>query len=1015
MMVLLMAQKPAAQQFHSQHYTIREGLPSNKVRAFYRDSRNILWVGTDAGLATYDGAKLRKVELPSELESKSVWAIAEDENGILWLGTYGGGLVKYDGRNFTCLTTPQLPDNHIRVMKYSQRFKGLWVGTQLGFSFISKGDIFSFFPDGLTRNRFLVMGFIETDEGAIFHTFSHGAFHFNLSTREVKPLPPESPLQVQSSSVSFVTSGKDTIVGLYKNGLRIISKDGVRDFHDLGQVFHVEEAENGHLWISAWSYTDMKEPGGLFYYDGHTMSRAGPAWGVSSPLVWNTFRDTLSGAILVATDGDGFHKLIDKGISRYPASFFGSEQLNIYDITVYRGNIWATAEDRVIVGNEKTGFVVKDEDFFNRQEFFPGHQTDSAIINPTGRFLGIYVDQEQNLWLGAVNALYRMKQYPFGFWRFNLGKRFSENFIVFPDGKAFSGAWSYFRIAPNILTSDKFYFKKFQPQYPTDVNHILRRQDEIWFSSFSHGLYRYSSGQFQWFGEDQPELPRHVSSLTTDQQANLIAGTHDGRVLILEGSDSLLVKYELNSKKGITGNEVLWLLSDSHNRLWVGTNMGLNVIDLDELYREGSAQVRHINESEGYLDYQVRSAVEDINGIIWLGGKDNLVRIDPQQLLRKPASLHQVELTGFTINYKEVIWDSITRADAWRNIPTGKIALSSDQNNLNFSFSTNNILNPDKVSYSYFLEGLSSEPSPFSSHNEVAFNNLSPGVYTLRVEAVNKHSLSQYKPLLVKFRIRHPWWEMWYFYTLVVVVIMFFIFFIMRLRVLRVKKLEQIKLEHEKRLNSIRIQAVQAQMNPHFVFNVLSSIQFFMIDNNMDATMEYLSDFSVLIRKTMENMSEESIFLVDEIEYLKRYIKLEDLRLGNTIHSRIIIGKDIDLQSIRIPPMIIQPFVENAIKHGLAPKTSDRKLCISFQKSEGILHICVYDNGGGFGDYSPHQRTDNDHTSKGISITIERIGYYVDSCNQTVKNKFGVSITNRQRAGLVKGVKVEIRLPLIDS
>ncbi|TVQ19525.1 MAG: hypothetical protein EA361_00675 [Bacteroidetes bacterium] len=1013
-LLLPMVFQAASQQCHSVHYTLRDGLSSNRVRTFFKDSRDILWVGTDAGLSTYDGEKIRRFALPAALESQKVWAIAEDSMGNLWMGIFGGGLVKYDGREFTFLTSPRLSSNEVRVLKYSERFNGLLVGTQYGFNYISEGEIFSFVPDDIINNRFLVMSFIENHDGIIFHTFSNGAFHFNPLTKQVKPLPESSPLNVPSSSASFISSRGDTLIGLSKSGLRIINQEGVKDFHDMGQVFDIKEDKNGLLWIAVWSYHDMNEPGGLFTYNGKKINRVGPDWGIEASMVWGIFIDPVSDAILVGTDGSGFFKLFDNGIGRYPASAFDTNMLNIYDVAIFNGNIWATAEDRVIYGNATDGFRVLDENYFMQRKMYPGHRIDSLVIHPPGKFLSMYEDKEQNLWVGSVNGLFRSSGGSAEFSRFNLGKRFSENFIVFPDGRAFSGSWSFFRIADSVFASDRFNFYDYQIQYPTDVNRIIQRGNELWFSSFTYGLYRYNAGEFRWYGNEQPELPKNLSTLCTDRQNNLITGTHDGRVLILKGSDTLTIKYELNHNNGIVGNEVFWLLNDRENRLWIGTNMGLNIIDLDDLYRDGHARIHHVNESEGYLDYLVRSAVEDENGIIWLGGTDNLIRIDPKRLLTKPVPKAKVELAGIAINFKEVRWDTITQANNWRNVPVVKVTLGYKQNNLTFTYTTDNLLNPGKVVYSHYLQGLSLEPSVYSNLNEVSFTNLPPGRYILRVEAVNTLSQNDITPLSYPFRILPPWWRTWYFYTTIVVMVLLIIYYVARMRILRVKKLEQVKLEHEKRLNSIRIQAVQAQMNPHFVFNVLSSIQYYMLDNDMDSSLEYLNDFSMLIRQTMENISEETIFLSQEIDYLQRYVKLEDLRLGNSVHCKIIVGKGIDTSILRIPPMIVQPFVENALKHGLAPKKSDRKLCISFQQKGTELQIQVCDNGKGLENDSNARHSGHAHTSKGIKNTTERIRYFTQSYNGSDETKYGVSISNRQRNGSIKGVKVEIRLPVID-
>lgn len=1012
LLFLLLCHPVAAQQYHAKKYTLREGLPSNSVRDIFRDSRGILWIGTDAGLSTYDGKAISKVPLPENLSSKRVWAIAEDKAGKLWLGTYGGGLLRYDGHEFIKFTTPLLTSDLVRVLKYSQRYNGLLVGTQYGFSYITETEVFSWNPEEISNNRFLVMGFIDTHDGIIFHTFSHGAYHFNPLTREVNPLPAHSPLNVHSSSATFVSSIGDTLVGLAKNGLRIVSKDGVKDFHDLGQVFHISEDSHGILWISVWSYYDMPEPGGLYTFDGTTLRHVGSQWNVKDRLSWKTFPDPASGAIFAATDGEGMYKLINRGISHFPPSYFDMERLEIYDLATYKDNLWITTADAVIFGNIRKGFTVLNETYFMQQSFYPHHRLDSAVIFPPGRFLSLHIDTGHNLWVGSVNALFQLKNDTPEFHRFNFGKRFAENYFIFPDGSAFSGAWGHFRTAADIWSSDHYTYHGGSADLPTDINRFLPRHDKLWFSSFSYGLYRYKAGEFTRYGQQNPTLPQNLSALCIDDSGYLVAGTHNGKILILEGSDSLEVKFHLDNTQGIVGNEILWLLCDSKNRLWAGTNLGLNIIDLNNLYLHGHATVQFINESEGYFDYLARRAIQDENGIIWVGGKDYLTRIEPEKLLHKPQNQEKVKLTNFLINFKEVDWKSITLSDVWRNVPVDRVKLSHRQNHLSFAFMADNLLNPEKVMYSYILEGFASEPSPWSNNNELTYTNLSPGRYTLRVYATNLHTGKDYEPLQLQFRIKPPWYKTWLFNIAIILLIISSIYLIQSQRIQQVKKLERIKLDNEKRINSIRIQAIQAQMNPHFVFNVLSSIQNFMLDNDMDSTLEYLNDFSSLIRKTMENISEETIHLSEEIAYLKRYIKLENLRMGNSMRYRIHIDDALQKKDLKIPPMVIQPIVENAIKHGLAPKTGHKVLFLSFLLQGQVLKIEVCDNGKGL--HTADQDHYHHHKPTGIKNTSERIHYFALSHKPDAHAQFGIGLSNRKKNGTTNGVKVEISLPVID-
>ncbi len=996
----------------SRQYTLRDGLPSNNIRALFKDSGNTLWIGTDAGLATYDGQNFTRFALPSEITERKVWAIEEDPRGNLWLGTYGNGLLKYNGKDFSHTTTPDITSNHIRVLSYSQRFNCLLVGTQNGFNCLFDDHTFSFIPDSVDHQRFLVMGFIETHDGIIFHTFHSGAFHFNPHTLQVRSLPSDSPLNVASSSASFVSSQGDTVIGLYKNGLRIVNNQGVRDFHDLGQVFDIQEDSDGVLWIATWSYYDMREPGGLYTWNGEELQYENPQWGIKGRMAWQVFIDPTTETIFLATSDEGLYKLINEGISRYPASFFGTDKLEIYDMAIYKNNLWFTTHDGVIYGKPETGFQKLSKRFFLQSPVYPDHQTDSDYsFPPTGRFLGIHIDAEQKLWLGTNNSLFVKDKDALSFQRFFVDPRVAEVFHVFPDGKVFSGSEG-FRILPDIYSSSYSQYmsiKKYRND-PANITHMVKREDEIWFSSTFYGLYRYKDDEFTWYGEEDSGLPRNLNAICLDSLGNLVTGTQDGRVLILEGSDTLVVKHAFNQDNGITGDEILWLLNDSKNRLWIGTNRGINLVDLNKLYYYEESEIRFINKLEGLPEYNIRKAIEDEQGIIWLGGQENLIRIDPEKMLKRAEHPPEVELKDFRINYKEVNWEAMSEEiKDWRNIAASRVKLNHRQNNLTFCYATSDdLLNPEKVMYSYHLDGFGMDPSPMNHSKEITFTNLSPGSYTFQVKATNLFTGHTYTPLIQNFQISPPWWRTWYFYSTVVILTFLSVWLMYYYRGKHIRRIEGLKLEHERKMNSVRIKSVQAQMNPHFVFNVLSSIQSFMLDNDMDSTLDYLNEFSLLIRKTIENISKEMIPLSEEIDYLRSYVRLENLRLGNSVYTCFNIGKELKSGNYKIPPMIVQPFVENAFKHGLAAKKGKKILYLGFHIKNNALYINISDNGAGIKS-TAHRPN---HHPKGIRNTIERIIHYTQAYNKHNLSHFGVTGINRERKGKIRGLKVEIFLPL---
>ena len=162
------------------------------------------------------------------------------------------------------------------------------------------------------------------------------------------------------------------------------------------------------------------------------------------------------------------------------------------------------------------------------------------------------------------------------------------------------------------------------------------------------------------------------------------------------------------------------------------------------------------------------------------------------------------------------------------------------------------------------------------------------------------------------------------------------------------ERIKQLELAFEKEIAELKVSSLQSQMNPHFIFNSLNSIKLNIIKNNKENAVYYLNKFSKLIRKILTISREKEVSLQDEIETLELYVSIENLRFKNELQFDIDIDKTINLDTIKIPPLILQPFVENAIWHGLSPKEGEKKLKLSIAKLElNCIEITIEDNGIG--------------------------------------------------------------------
>jgi hypothetical protein len=402
----------------------------------------------------------------------------------------------------------------------------------------------------------------------------------------------------------------------------------------------------------------------------------------------------------------------------------------------------------------------------------------------------------------------------------------------------------------------------------------------------------------------------------------------------------------------------------------------------------------------GYYDYSGKTAVSDKDGNIWVGTDSHLLKIDTKLLDRLSSFIPQLRIYGMDVNYEPYPeFDS-------------NLKLSHNQNSLTFRFESKNYLNPDQSLYRYKLEGLSNRWSNFTPDSKSDFMSLRPGKYKLIVETYNSIDNSKIGKTEFSFQIRNPWYQKWWFIGGMITLLVLFIWFIIRYRINQIRKEEQKKSDLSKQFAEIEMKGLQSQMNPHFIFNSINSIQGFILKNNVDDAIGYLQNFSKIIRQTLENATKEYISLKEEIEYIKWYLNLELMRFDNKFKVEFRISEYLNPQNIQIPPMIIQPYVENAVRHGLFHKEDGEGLLLIDLSVEGENLKCIIEDNGVGRKKSKEIDSWKDlhHKPQSTRITQKRI----DLLNKSTKSdKYRVTIVDLcNRIGEVNGTHVEINLPL---
>jgi len=257
--------------------------------------------------------------------------------------------------------------------------------------------------------------------------------------------------------------------------------------------------------------------------------------------------------------------------------------------------------------------------------------------------------------------------------------------------------------------------------------------------------------------------------------------------------------------------------------------------------------------------------------------------------------------------------------------------------------------------------------------------------------------------------IHPPWWRTWWAYTLFALLIAGLIYALFRYRTSKIRMQHEIVLQQHK-ASALKMQALRAQMSPHFIFNSLNSINMFILENNKLQASEYLSKFSRLIRLILQNSKEAFISLKSELEALQLYLELESLRFDNKFEYKISVDDDVDTTTLKVPPLIIQPYVENAIWHGLMHKKEKGHLEIELYQEKGILLCKIIDDGIGRKKAAElKSKSASTHKSMGMRITADRIAML----QQQEQNNTSISITDIVPPdGNPSGTEVLIKIPL---
>lgn len=569
-------------------------------------------------------------------------------------------------------------------------------------------------------------------------------------------------------------------------------------------------------------------------------------------------------------------------------------------------------------------------------------------------------------------------------------------------GPTLKGMWLYEPL------SDRFR----RPRYDHDSVRIKMDQE------FVHGIYPLQDGNFLICGRKQAYLLQHKSYLLKcmqfpgsdgniqvayqDSQGRIWISTTPG-MTVLDRAYNYLFKIPTGNEQVVSicqrsENELLigttrglrsispaseqgkWskvegpletvatilIHRDSLQRFWFGTDKGLYLMDT---HLKG---FRHFDFADNIQSsvYYPFSMLKAKNGLLFLGGRDGINYFYPEDIELEARSLVVDLQTIFIGNGDSTIWN-----------PGRDLVFEAGQNTLTVEVVVPYYNNAGKLQYRYRLGKQSQWINTDGSHM-IRLTDLSPGSYQLEVEASVEGGL-WYAADPLDFRIRPQFWQYPAFMVGMAVLLLGLGYFFVRRRENILKKRQEQSLELEKHKTTAlqyeleaaeaKLQSLRLQMNPHFLFNALNSIQELILTGNSDGAAMYLSKFSKLLRLILIHSDHEFLSIREEIGILELYLELESLRFYDTFEYHIECEPGLDQDEYKLPTLLIQPFVENAIWHGLLHKEGMRRLLVRFETEEDDSLICIIQDNGIGRAAALKVKNIGGHTGKGMSSSAERL------------------------------------------
>lgn len=1029
LLLQICCEKTFAQRFPNlqfDHLTVKDGLSSNYVTAITEDKLSFIWIGTANGLNRYDGYRFKQYYHnntdSNSLINNSVQGIICDTKGRLWISTEDGVscFVPAENKfvNFSSrLKPPHYLKNNSSVRVYEDAKGTIWLSNQYDVIYRVLSDI-TLQEVKINLPAFIFYNQFFKGYDNIFRDRSENEWAFKgnriYSINKASKQPDKTfdfSAVLNAVILKILQDSKGNyFVTTWNNGVWqfIPDKNILKPVTTLPSRVFVDIAE--------WNYKKEK---------------------------WITCLETNFGLYLLDPKSLGIKKY--GFIPGDPSSIQG----NIFNLSFIdkKGNLWIgsnrginkiTAEQNIFDIIPVTEPGATNYNFLKTGTVYSFFETDSSIWL-SKRFVSTFEYDTAFHLKYSYNRLYPLSSsdYSNNGFAYYFFKKQNELFITTDSGLV---VYDLLKKISNIY---------FPPQcpYPLSLRTIITlNENEIMIRSFEAGLFVFNTAtkiftnHFANTDVCNGCLPHRINYLFKTKQNEIFVSTSGEAKGLFKYrqqlEDFVPVKAINDEKYSMQASDLYGMDEDKEGNLWITSSSGLFIYN-----PTGNTILQQNNDNE-QIGSLSRICFDD-NGNAWANGNSGIwcyllarkkwVSFNSQDGL--PGSVYEGIITkkrngdivaglegAVAIFHPQKLTESlndypvvITEASVENNFfsftlnsgANKKLTIHPGQNSFSVDFAILNYLNPASSHYYYKLSPLMKD-FQLNDNGHINFNGLSPGHYTLHVKAGDKAGNIFDKEDILEINVEPGWYQTNWFKALCLLALAAIVFYFVRKRITTIKKEASFK----QKIAETEMQALRAQMNPHFIFNSLNSIENFIMQNEKRLASDYLNKFSSLIRSILDSSSNEVIPIAKDMEALQLYIDLEQLRFNNKFTYKTNIDHALLTGEYRVPSLLIQPYVENAIVHGIANSYDEKlQLSITVTLEENNIKYTIQDNGVGrrhAAEYNAQNKPQ--HKSIGLKITENRIAHF----NKKELLHDDVQITdlydeNNEPAG----TKVEIKIRMV--